>query len=575
MYEINRIMLNTLVVQLKNQRTSWEPHWKDVAEFLLPYRHRINLTDTNRGDRRNLSIIDPTASIAARTWSAGIAGNVTSPARPWFNLTPAKDPELAEFGPVKEWADYVRMEMLAKMARSNVYQSLPVLYKDLGGLGTGVISVEEDLERTIHTQPYTAGEYWIANDYQGRVNTLYREFRLTVDQIVSMFGRRPDGTIDWSRFTVHVKNLWERGDYQVWIDVAGVVQPNPEWNPRKLSSVYKPFHSCYYEMGASGTSPRYDNDPAEERYLRRGGFDEFPFLCGRSELLSGDAYGIDCPGMTAIGDIKQLQFGEITSGQAIGKMVDPPMVGDPSLKSERISTLPGKMNYIVQREGQQGIRSLYEIKFDVAALEGKQAQIRQRIQDAFYVPLFRMLAIMDDRQRTATEIVERKEEKIVELSPILERLNFDVLDPLVDRTFNIMLRQGEIPKPPPELWGSDLKIEYTSVMAQAMKAVGLASIDRVLGVAMQLAKFYPEIWDKLDADQTIDEYAHRAGAPPRIVRSDDKVAAIRAGRAAQQQAAQQAATLEQLAKGAKTLSETKTGEKNALTDVAGALAGAA
>jgi hypothetical protein len=257
-----------------------------------------------------------------------------------------------------------------------------------------------------------------------------------------------------------------------------------------------------------------------------------------------------------IGDVKQLQLQEKRSAQAIEKMVNPPMVGPPELRNAKASILPGDITYINQRDAASGFRPAHEVNFRIAELEQKNQQIRQRISRVAYEDLFLMLASSDRREFTATEIAERKEEKLLALGPVLEQLNQDLLDPLIENTFNIMLQQGLLPEPPEELQGMALKIEYTSIMAQAQKAIGISGLDRFIQFTGNLAQVQPEVLDKVDADEAIDLYGDMTGMPPTLIRDDDKVAAIRQQRA-QAQAKQAAAENAQMtAQSAKTLSET-------------------
>jgi hypothetical protein len=163
---------------------------------------------------------------------------------------------------------------------------------------------------------------------------------------------------------------------------------------------------------------------------------------------------------------------------------------------------------------------------------------------------------------TAREIQERHEEKLLMLGPVLERLNDELLDPLIDRTFGIMLRRGLIPPPPEELQGMELNVEYVSVMAQAMKLTGITSIERFMSFAGNLAGVNPGVLDKVDFDQAVDEYANMVGVPPSMIKDDDTVAKIREQRAQQQAAMQQAEMAAQGAQTAKTLSETQVTDEN-------------
>lgn len=569
-YKTKREKFDVLASELKMERVSYEPQWHDVADYLLPYRRRFVVSDQNRGDRRNQLIIDGSATMAHRTFKSGMMSGSTSPARPWKRIT-TQDPDLGEFGPVKDWTYQVDQMLDLIFAKCGLYNTLPTFYGDMAGFATGAMSVEEHLEKVIHTRSFQPGSYWLGHDSWGMVNQWFRQYKMTVRQIVMTFGQQNEktGAVDWSNISKHVKELWDDSQYNTWVEVCHVIAPNDDYDAtsRNPFSRRKRFSSCYYEMGVAQDAAGYFHGSDDRLFLSESGYDHFPILVGPWELGEGDLYGIDCPAMMAVGDIKQLQYGEMKGGMAIDKMIDPPLVGPPELKNETVSVIPGRITYLSERDGQKGLRPMYQVDFRLGELEGKQEQIRRRIDRAFYSDLFLMLSMMETGQRTAAEIFERKEEKLVQLGPMLENVNNRVLDPLIDRTFEYMIKQNLVPRPPKELQGQPLKIEYVSIFAQAQKAIGLSSIERVTSYVGQVAKVYPDILDKIDWDQSVDEYAERSGAPPRIVVPDEVVRQKRAARAAAQAEAQQAALLEQYGKGAKALSETNTQDKNALTDI--------
>jgi hypothetical protein len=188
-----------------------------------------------------------------------------------------------------------------------------------------------------------------------------------------------------------------------------------------------------------------------------------------------------------------------------------------------------------------------------------------------------MISEMERSGVTATEIDARREEKLLMLGPVLERLHHELLDPLIDRTFAIAQRAEILPEVPEALSGHEVQVEYISMLAQAQRAVAIGGIERVVGFIGQLAGIDPQVLDKLDRDQAVDEVAKAIGAPPHIIRSDKEVEALRAERAQAQQAAQAAQQQQQgmmqAVQGAKLLSETDTGGKNGLTDVMQAMGG--
>lgn len=569
-------MFEKLRTQLENERTSFKPHWRDLNDHIMPRRARFFITDTNRGERRTQKIIDSTATLAVRTLRSGMMAGVTSPARPWFRLSPPSQNQEKEPG-VKAWLDEVSKRMSTIFLKSNLYNVLPIVYGDMGVFSTAAMLMEEDEENIITFYPMPIGSYAIANNKKLQVDTFYREFQLTARQIVDKFARDPkDPTkVDWSIVSTSVKNYMETGLPETWLDVVHFVKPNEEWDPNKLGARYKKYISVYYERsksvgdgsdsssGGFGASA-FSNKEENERFLRVSGYDYFPVLAPRWEVTGEDVYGNDCPGMTALGDIRQLQVGERRGMQAIEKMVNPPMVGPIALKNQKVSILPGDITYTDDREGQRGFRAAHEVRFDINALEAKQAQVRQRISRAFFEDLFLMLAQSDRRQITAREIDERHEEKLLALGPVLERLNQDLLDPLIDNAFAIMVKRGLVPDPPESMQGMDLKVEYISIMAQAQKLSSLAGIERFTGFMGQVAQFDPAVLDNIDTDKLADIYGDITSIPPGILREQADVDEMREQRAQAQ--AQQAQT-EQASMQADTankLAETEVGDESAL-----------
>lgn len=566
-YLTRKKALDQLRSQLDNERSSFKAHWRDLNDYILPRRGRFFTSDINNGERRNLKIIDSSATLAVRTLRAGMMGGITSPARPWFKLS-VSDPDLAEFHPVKQYLHEVTTRMQTIFLRSNLYNVLPITYGDVGVYGTGAMMLEEDFSRGIHCYSFPVGSYMIAVNRKQQVDTFFREFKMTVRQIVNTFGYdEMTNKINWDKIPLNVRQHWEKGTKETWVEVCHCIKPNENFKPDKLESRYKRFISIYYVKGTSGSSVDIYGDI--NGFLSEKGYDIFPVLVPRWEVTGEDSYGTDCPGMTALGDIKQLQKGESRGLQAIDKMINPPMTGPSSLRNQKATILPGDITYLDTREGQSGFRAAHEVRFDLQALEGKQDQVRQRISRAFYEDLFLMLAQSDRRQITATEIDERKEEKLLALGPVLEQLNQDLLDPKIDITFDFMNKQGLLPRPPDELAGKPLKVEYISIMAQAQKLVGLGGIERFTNFVGGMASIDPRVLHKINGDQIVDYYGDLTSIPPGIVRSDDEANAIREQEAQAQANAAKLQNMQAAAGTAKQLSETDINGESALSLIAG------
>ena len=560
-YKSKRQHFDIIKNQLESERASFLSHWRDISDHILPRRSRFSLAEANRGEKKNQKIIDSTATLAARTLRSGMMSGITSPARPWFRLT-TPDSELSEFGPVKRWLDIVQNRMTTSYLKSNLYNTLPIMYGDLGVFGTAPVSIEEDLTGDVLlTKSFPVGSYSIAKDDKGKVNTFFREFRMTVAQVVDTFAKYDSktGKPNWDNISIHIKNLYDTANYEAWIDVSHIIMPNRDHDMSRAQPKFKKFLSYYYESGTS-----YDLKGYEDTYLRESGYDYFPILCPRWETTGEDVYGTTCPGMEALGDIKQLQHGERRIMEAVDKMIRPPMTGPSSLKQTVVSTLPGEITYADSTQTGQGLRPVFQVQFQIQEMEMKQAQVRSRIQRAFYEDLFLMLANTDRRQITAREIDERHEEKLLALGPVLEQLNQDFLDPLTDIAFDIHVRQGLIPPAPPELHGVNLKVEYISIMAQAQKMLGVSGVERFTGFVGQMASVDPNVLKKIKPEQIVDVYADMMSVPSSIIRTDEEVEAIKQAEAAQQQQMQQMAMMQQQAQVAKDLSQTSLEKDKAL-----------
>lgn len=542
--------LNKQLSQLKDERLSFEPHWRELSDFTRPRSTRFTASEVNRGDRRNSKIIDPAAVMAARTLSSGMMSGITSPARPWFRLaTPDRD--LMDYGPVKLWLETVEQRMNEVFNRSNLYQSLPLMYEDLGTFATGAMAVVADPQRVIRTVPFPTGSFYIANGADLSVDTAVREFSMTVRQVITEFGMEAVSDT--------VKSQWNSGQYGQWVNVVHAVYPNLDRQTGKLEAKHKAYKSVYYEANST-----------DDKLLRESGYDEFPIMSPRWEVNGEDVYGSSCPGMVALGSVKALQLLQRRKAQMIDKITNPPLQAPASIKSQRISTIPGGINYLPMADVNNQIKPLFQIPANGTngLLEDIQ-DTRQIIDHAYFVDLFRMMQTVNTRSMPVEAVAEMREEKLLMLGPVLQRLDSELLDKLINRTFSVMAENNLLPVPPDEMQGMQLKVEYISVMAQAQKAIGVSSIERFIGFTSGIGQFKPDALDKINVDETIDAYAASIGVPPSVVATNEQVAQIREQRAQQQAMAQQMQMAQAAVGGAQALGNTPMDDNSALAALAG------
>lgn len=538
---------------LKTERSSWFSHWNEISTRLMPRAGRFFVQDRNKGNKRHNQIYDSSATQALSILAAGMMSGMTSPARPWFRLTTGGDDDLDSYQPVKIWLDQVTRLMLKIFQGSNTYRALHSMYEELGGFGTAASIMVPDFRSVIHHHPLTAGEYAITTDWRGDVATLYREFQKTVGQLVKEFG--------YKACSPTVQNLYDRGNLEAWVTIIHAIEPRADRDPSKNDPQNMAWKSVYFEIGGN-----------QQHCLRESGFKRFPALVPRWVVRGGDIYG-ESPAMTALGDINQLQHQQLRKAQGIDYKTRPPLQAPTSMKNRDVEMLPGGITYVDSANPHGGIRSAFEVNIDLQHLLGDIRDVRERIRSCFFADLFMMLANQTDARMTATEVAERHEEKLLMLGPVLERLQNELLDPLIENTFDAIMEAGIAPPAPDELQGRPLNVDLIGMLAQAQRAVGTNSIDRFVGNLGAVAQFKPEVLDRFDSDRWAEVYSDSLSLDPQIIVPRDQAQAIREQRAQAQAQAQQAALAEQQASTAQKLASAKTDQPNALTDATRAFQG--
>jgi hypothetical protein len=540
---------------LKQERQSWESHWRELSDYFLPRRSKFLSGEKTQGGKKNDKIINSVGTFSVRTLGAGMMSGITSPARQWFRLT-TDDPSLAKYSAVRTWLDDIERRLVLLMAKSNLYNALSALYPDLGVFCTGSLYIEEDPLSVFRAYVQPIGTYCLANNDRLEVDTVYRHVVMTVKQVVAKFGL--------DKCSQRVRNAYEKHNLMEKVSILHAVEPNADYAPAKAGGRAMQYRSLWLEESCA----------EGEGFLYQGGFEEFPYMSPRWEVTAEEAYGSG-PGMMVLGDVKALQQYERRKAQAIDKIVDPPMVAPASLEHSRVGLLPGDVTY-VDLLG-PGMRFAPAVEVNPAVVTVASEAIREhelRIQRAFFADLWLMLSQIDQKM-TATEVMARQQEKMLQLGPVSQRIEQELLTPIVKRCLGAMDRRGLLPPQPQEMKGQPVRIEFTSVMAEAQQLGRTQKLDRMVSVAGGLAGVKPEVLDKVDFDAVMDEYAEALNIDGTVIRDEKDVQALREERAKQQQ---QAAAMQQqaaMAEGAKTLSQADTAGDNALTRLMGPLQQAA
>lgn len=498
---------------LKASRKPFEAEWKEIASYAQPARTRWLNSDTNKNTRqRNARLNSSHGIFAFRTLQGGMTSGLSSPSRPWFTLAPYEE-GLTEDPAVKLWLAEVEKRMYAFIGQTNFYGAVKTGYLELGLFGTEACVMTEHLKEGAVCHQLTAGEYWIGLGSALTPACLDRRVPITVNQAMGRFPK--------DRLHQRIRDAYDRGDYEQVCDFFHAIEENDELDPDRADWRGKPWRSVYWD----------ENDDGVDKVLEVKGEHEQPFWAPRWDTTGSDAWGTG-PGHDALADLRELQLQAKRKAEATDMLVWPEIIAPARVKLKRQPKSVVSASDIDAAK----VHVPYEVPYQaIQVIADDVGRCEEAINRASYADLFMAITNMQGIQpRNIEEIASRNEEKLTQLGPVIERVNNEKLEVAIDRTFGIMQRAGLLPPPPEALAETELKIEFVSILTQMQRMVGLGQIERTAGFVGGLLASFPEAGDKFNVDEAIDEYAERAGAPPKIIRSDEEVEKIRASRAEQQ-----------------------------------------
>lgn len=513
--------------ELKQIFEQVKPDLQDLADYFAPNAVRFIARNVNKPYVKSKKILDSTTFIAVRNFASGMMTGATSPTRRWFKtgiMTKGKDRYKSMSYNAKTWCA-IQAELTRKILyASNFYQLLPEVYEQLGVFLFSCMSMELDFENVVNFKVLPIGSYYYAKDSRGIVDTVCRHYMESAKNLVERYGLE--------NCSDHVQQNYKTKPNEM-IEIVHFVEPNRiEYKDGSPFSNQKKFISATYEVG-NGT----------EKFLKKSGFDKFPYVVFEASCNGEDAYPSKGCGIYALPDAKQLMSLIKELGKAVKKMVSPAYQGSASLKNKKLSDNPGFFNE--DGDNGVGIRPIHEVNPQILELKTIIAELRENIKSIFYNDLFAMILNTAERGRTATEVNELKEEKLVLLSPLLEQIH-TALKQILDWLFYTELDVGILPPVPQELQGQEIEIEFISTLAQAMKAQNISSMERFITFTANMAQAVdPVLIKKIKGENMIDDYAEFANIDPSQIAPNEEIDALRQEQAEKQAQAEQMQQLQQ------------------------------
>lgn len=571
--------------QLKNEMNLFLPVWKLSSKYIAPRRLKVDGAPKIDGNRKDENIIRNVAGRSLRTFVSGMMNGATPRARPWFNLV-TFDPNDMVSSNVKTFLKQSEKAIQNVLQVSNFYRVAPLVYKDVGVFSNAAFAQLAHPRFGCYFYPYTIGSYAFSCDHEGNTVMFTREAEMTIRQVVEEFAALdPAGKIIWDNIDTAIKSAWEQARYLDRVRITQVIVPNPKYNPvtarESLNPLSKKFQCFTYTLGMGGPTGGLpfqggngfrDQESGEKKspYLKITGYNYFPVVTPRWEVEPEGNYGIDGPGWMALSDIMTLQEQEKLRMEGIYKNVRPPMVGHASMRRHHSSILAGGITYVDDRAMNMGFKPAFQVAPSLADLVANQREIEDAIRSAFYEDLFMMLSSQDLKSHvTAAEVQERASERMAALAPVLGQWDFDFSGKVISNALTILEDQGRLPTRPAEM-RSEIRPEYTSILAQAAKASTVSTIERSVNFIASTAQATGDtsLVGILNYEKLLREYADSIGLDPQLLSTDEEFAEARAAIAQRAQENAQFERSMRQAEAAKLMSDTKVNQGSLLDTMA-------
>lgn len=520
--QLDKKKYKSKVRQMEENRQDYLKRWKAIRDYQLPYIGCFDDTadTTDYARRRDTNIYHSVAWQANQSFAAGVMSGLTPPSRQWFRLIWSND-TMKNHPEAGELLDK-RMNILQDvLLKSNFYNAIHSSYLELA-FGQAPLAIFQDADTGVHFVPFTVGTYMMENGPDGIVDTFCTKYEMTARQLADKFGadRLP------SSIRAELENGGVKTKHKLW----WLVEPNRFHDRNK--EVMDKYHMKYLSL--------YWLEEGEKDFLDIGGFQEWPIPVARYLVTGNETYGKG-PGWFAEGDSKGLQKLEKDDIIAVELGIKPPMAASATTAKQGINLTPGSYTVVERNEP---VTPLFNVNVNLQHLQEKILDLQDRIKRAYSADLFMMLERLEDKSMTAQEVLQRKQEQLQQLGPVVQRLQFEFLRKIIERVYNILDRAGILPQPEDAelalaLSNEEVTIEYISPLAQAQKMAGMTNIEQAIAFTGQLAQFDQSVLDKIDFAKTIDSYFDMVGAPASIKRTEEEYEAI------QQQKAQAMAEAKQ------------------------------
>lgn len=480
------------------------PMWRELNKAFYPYLYQGLRSDNLKPEdpvQWNTDMIDNVPADALYVLAAGFMNGVTSPARKWIRVKrPGSAPYREEDGGQTEAHSEIQQRLLSILSGSNYYECRAVQTWDAAGLGTSPVLIYEDFDTVVTFVTVAPGTYALITDSLNRITGFVRRIPMKISDVVAEFGE--------SAVSKAMLEKSKRNDQQGMetVQVMHLIEKNADDGLTKFRTKFRELY--WLESRAADAPP----------FLAKRPMHEWPVAVLRWHCPDNTPYGYPDT-MKCRGRAVQLQNLEYKSDQGLDKMISPPLLADQSLRNRPTAFQARGITYTNNLNPNSGARPLMQIQIPFAEMDVKRQRIVEGIRESLHNPLFNMISQLDT-VRSATEIDARREEKLVQLGPVLQRSYSEDLSVVVNRVYGISRRKGLMPDIPE---GEGTEVEFSNILSDVQKASDVSTIERFFAFAGQNAAVFPDVQQSVNAQELLRQYAEGLGIRPNGLRTPEVV----------------------------------------------------
>lgn len=504
---------------LKSQRTNCEQIWQYIADRFDPKNAYVTAPGYDGAFNPYPQSFDSTALLVVNKWASAIDSLTTPKNQKWHSVS-LTDPVLnARFKPyfedLRDVLFATRYSSTSNFSTAN-YDAL----KTEGFYGNAPFSITLK-DNQINYKAWAVKEFYVDQNFNGDIDTYFRVYNLSARQFYQEFKNLTPQDVKENT------SQYDSTQYQI----VHVVMKNDDYNPRMINSKFKRWTSVYISV-------------KHKKILEEGGYDVCPYIYQRYDVMPAvnDPYGYS-PLMYCLPDIRTLNLMTRDNMRVSNRLANPALLlsEDDILNADQIT--PGMIiPEGLDAGGNPRIKALdlpAQIPYTYEFIKG----FKDNIAQAFNLDLLQ--TVVNKRDMTATEVLQRSQEISMLISPITSRRERDFLSQVVARELDLLYKLGKLPPMPEELAmliasnKVSLQITYESPIHRAQKANEGQAIMNMLQAQAGIVQFDPSIKNAINGLRTLEELADVWGAPTKMFNTEEE-------RAAKDEADAQAAQAQQM-----------------------------